>query len=81
MCRWLQRQKLTLKKTLRSSQAATEATQLKPMEYWEEIRDTAPEDLVFLDEMGILFGIMREQGRSKEGTGCTTLSHSTEVVG
>lgn len=37
------------------------------MEYWQEIRDTAPEDLVFIDEMGILLGMMRDQGRSKKG--------------
>jgi hypothetical protein len=35
--------------------------QLKHMEYWEAIRDIAPEDLVSLDEMGVLLEIMREQ--------------------
>ncbi len=67
MCRQLQRQKLTLKKTLRSSQAATESTQVKRLEYWESIRDIAPENLVFLDEMAILLGMMRDRCRSLEG--------------
>jgi hypothetical protein len=31
------------------------------MEYWDAIIDIAPEDLVSVDEMGGLLGIMREQ--------------------
>ena len=55
------------KKTLRSSQAATESNQNKRVEYWEVIRYIAPENLVFLDEMGVLIGTTRERGRSEKG--------------
>ena len=52
------------KKTLRASQAGTEANQEARLDYWEKIRDVKSEDLVFIDEMAILLGIMREYGRS-----------------
>ena len=48
------------KKTLRASQAGTEKNQQARVDYWEEIRDVKPENLVFIDEMAILLGIMRE---------------------
>ena len=52
------------KKTLKASQAGTEANQKVRLDYWEKIRDVKSEDLVFIDEMAILLGIMREYGRS-----------------
>jgi len=55
------------KKTVRSSQAGTEITQNKRLNYWTSIRDVLADDLVFLDEMGILLGLMRGRGRSKKG--------------
>ena len=55
------------KKTLRSSQAHKEINQKKRIEYWEKIRDVEPENLMFLDEMGVLLGIMRPRARSKKG--------------
>ena len=55
------------KKTIRSSQADKESTKKKRLEYWEKIRDVRPENLVFLDEMGVLLGMMRHIGRSKKG--------------
>jgi len=55
------------KKTLRSSQAHKEINQKKRIEYWEKIRDVEPENLIFLDEMGVLLGIMRPRARSKKG--------------
>ena len=65
MCRFLQKENLTRKKkTLRVSQAGTEANQEARLDYWEKIRDIKPENLVFIDEMAILLGIMREYGRS-----------------
>lgn len=39
----------------------------KRLEYWEKIRDVSSHNLVFLDEMGVLLGIMRGMGRSKKG--------------
>jgi len=69
MCRFLQKQKLTVskKKTIRSSQTDKESTKKQRIEYWEKIRDVAPENLVFLDEMGVLLGIMRGRARSIKG--------------
>ena len=65
MCRFLQKENLTRKKkTLKASQAGTEANQEARLDYWEKIRDVKSEDLVFIDEMAILLGIMREYGRS-----------------
>ena len=68
MCRLLQKQQLTVKKkTMRSSQADKERTKKKRIEYWEKIRQVTPENLVFLDEMGVLLGMMRHIDRSKKG--------------
>lgn len=39
----------------------------KRVEYWQEIRDVSPENLVFLDEMAVLLGMMRLIARSKKG--------------
>ena len=68
MCRALQKQKLTLKKTLRSRQAKTERIQTLRMEYWQQLKQIEPENLVFLDEMGVLLGLTRTQARSPYGT-------------
>jgi len=69
MCRALQKARLTLKKkTLRSTQAATERVQKLRVEYWDVVKDIAPENLIFLDEMGVLLGLTRTQARSLEGT-------------
>jgi hypothetical protein len=56
------------KKTWYSSQAATERVQKLRVEYWEKIKDIEPENLVFLDETGILLGVARTHARSQPGT-------------
>jgi hypothetical protein len=56
------------KKTLLSSQAATDLVQKLRGEYWEKVKNIAPEHLVFLDEMGVLLGLSRKYGRSPHGT-------------
>ncbi len=38
------------------------------MEYWDKIKDILPENLVFLDETGILLGLTRTHARCKPGT-------------
>ena len=53
---------------MRSSQAATERVQKLRAEYWEKVRDIAPENLVFLDETGVLLGLARPHARSQQGT-------------
>jgi hypothetical protein len=57
----------TQKKTFRSSQGMKEDNLQKRVEYWQEIRNVAPENLVFLDEMGVLLGMMRLMARSEKG--------------
>ena len=37
-------------------------------EYWEKVKNIAPENLVFLDEMGVLLGLTRNYARSPHGT-------------
>ncbi len=37
-------------------------------EYWEKAKDIDPENLVFLDEMGVLLGLTRPNSRSSHGT-------------
>nr|AIJ28517.1 transposase [Fischerella sp. ATCC 43239] len=69
MCRALQRQNLTQKKkTLRSSQAKTERVQKLRIEYWQQIQQIDPENLVFIDEMGVLLGLTRTHARSPHGS-------------
>jgi putative transposase len=56
------------KKTFRSSQAKTERVQKLRLEYWEKVKHIHPEDLVFLDEMGVLLGLTRTHARSNRGS-------------
>jgi transposase len=55
------------KKTLRASQATSERVQLLRAEYWEQVTGIDLKDLVFLDEMGILLGLMRTHARAAPG--------------
>jgi putative transposase len=52
---------------MRSSQADKESTKKQRIEYWEKIRNVAPKNFVFLEEMGVLLGIMRRIPRSMKG--------------
>jgi hypothetical protein len=54
MCRELKKQNLTpKKKTIRSSQSATERVQMLRCEYWEKVKNIDPNNLVFRDGMGV----------------------------
>jgi hypothetical protein len=64
---------LNRKKTWYSSQAGTERVQKLRVEYWEKIKHIEPENLVFLDETGIILGLTRTQARSQPGTRVTEL--------
>ncbi|MBM0740981.1 IS630 family transposase [Phormidium sp. CLA17] len=55
------------KKTLRSSQATSERVQLLRQEYWAQVTSIELKDLVFLDEMGVLLGLMRTHARAAPG--------------
>jgi transposase len=57
----------TKKKTLRSSQAQTERVQNLRTEYWQQVKQIDPENLVFIDEMGVLLGLARTDARSLQG--------------
>lgn len=60
--------KLTAKKkTLRSSQALSPRVQGLRQEYWAQVREIYLKDLVFLDEMGVLLGLMRTHARAAPG--------------
>lgn len=52
---------------MRSSQGATERVQKLRKEYWEQVKNLEPEDLVFLDETGVLLGLTRTHARSPHG--------------
>jgi hypothetical protein len=41
------------KKTLRSSQGKTERVQKLRIEYWQQVKQVDPENLIFIDEMGV----------------------------
>jgi hypothetical protein len=61
---------VTAKKTLRASQAKSERVQNLRVEYWSKVAQVAQvalENLVFIDEMGVLLGLMRIHGRSEPG--------------
>ena len=69
MCCALQKQKLSRKKkTIRSSQAQTERVQKLRIEYWEKVKQIDPDNLVFIDEMGVLLGLTRTYARSACGS-------------
>ena len=56
------------KKTIRSSQSATKRVQILRCEYWEKVKNIDADNLVFLDEMGVLLGLTRTHARSKYGS-------------
>ena len=53
ICRGLKRLRLTKKKRLLGSQAATDRVQKLRGEYWETVKNLEPENLVFLSENGV----------------------------
>jgi hypothetical protein len=65
--RELKKQSLT-KKNIRSSQSATERVQVYMCEYWEKVKIIDPNNIVFLEEMGVLLGLTRTQARSRCGS-------------
>jgi hypothetical protein len=65
MCRELQKQNLTRKKNIRSSQSATERVQIYRCEYWKKGKNIDPGNLVFLEETGVLLGLTLTHARSR----------------
>jgi hypothetical protein len=58
---------------LLGSQAATDRVQKLRGEYWEKVKNIAPENLVLLDEMGVLLGLNRNYARSPHRTRVSNL--------
>jgi transposase len=52
---------------MRSTQAATDRVQKLRVEYWEKVKNIDPNNLVFLDETGVLLGLARTHARSQQG--------------
>jgi hypothetical protein len=63
----LEKATINVKKTLRSSQSATERVQQLRCKYWELVKDIEPENLVFLDETGVELRLTRTHARSAQG--------------
>ncbi|MDZ8264699.1 transposase [Nostoc sp. ChiQUE01b] len=61
------------KKTFRSTQAITESGQQKRLDYWTRIRGVEPDNLIFMDEMGVLLGLELTCSRSLRGQRAYTL--------
>ncbi|WP_096549365.1 hypothetical protein [Scytonema sp. HK-05] len=38
------------------------------IDYWQQVKQVDPENLIFIDEMGVLFGLTRTQARSPHGS-------------
>jgi transposase len=55
------------KKTLRARQSASERVQRLRVEYWAQVTGIDLKDLVFLDEMDILLGLMRTHALAVPG--------------
>ena len=56
------------KNTLRLRQANTERVQQLRLEYWQQVKQINPENLVFLDYIDVLLGLTRTHARSRSGT-------------
>lgn len=67
------------KKTKRSTQAATERVLNLRLDYWEKVKHIEPENLVFLDETGVLLSLTRTHARSQKGTRASLSTPSIEV--
>ena len=55
------------KKTFRSEKVATEEVQQERVDYWQEVKDIAPENFIFIDESAVWEGMERSVARSPKG--------------
>ncbi|MEH2082051.1 MAG: hypothetical protein V7K89_19370 [Nostoc sp.] len=71
MCRGLQKttkvQSNPKKKSLHATQAESLRVQTLRVKYWEQVRDVAPENLIFIDETGVNLTIVRTHRRAFAG--------------
>src|SRR4028119_2409762 len=68
MGRYVQKLKLTRKKTLRATERDSERVQQLRVEYWHEVGAVNLEDLVFVDETGSNLAMTRRYARSLRGS-------------
>ena len=55
------------KKTFRSEKVASEEVQQERVDYWQEVKDIAPENFIFIDESAVWEGMERSVARSPKG--------------
>ena len=55
------------KKTLHATEIGSPRVQQARLDYWQQVRDLDPEDLVFIDESGINLAMIRLYARSPKG--------------
>jgi hypothetical protein len=53
--------------TRRSQQAQSDEAQQQRLDYWQQVSHIERHNLVFLDEMSMLLGLMRLMGRAAKG--------------
>ena len=53
---------------MQSSQAGTERVQKLRTEYWGQVRNIDPENLVFFNDTAVILGLTRTHARSQKGT-------------
>jgi len=68
ICREQKKQNLTRKKTRCSSQSRTKRVQNLRCGYCKKVKNIDPDNLVFLDKMGVLLGLTRTHAHSRCGS-------------
>jgi len=48
------------------------------VEYWQQVKQVDPENLIFIDEMGVLLGLTRTRQEVFKEVGYMILNHFTE---
>ena len=68
---WIELKKQNLTRKKRQYEVVrqpSERVQILRCEYWEKVKNIDPENLVFLDKMGLLLGFTRTHARSISGS-------------
>jgi hypothetical protein len=67
MFRFLDKHKITLKKTFRNAKVISEEVQEERLKYYEEVEKIPEENLIFVDETGVWEGMERSRSRAERG--------------
>ncbi|MGD1911713.1 MAG: hypothetical protein ACFB2X_12865 [Rivularia sp. (in: cyanobacteria)] len=66
---WIEEAKFrTKKRRCFHSQGRTERVQILRSKYWKQVKQIDPENLIFIDEMGVLLDITQTHARSESRT-------------